>query len=93
MTYKLSKPVMHGDNEIAELELREMTGKDIIELGFPYLIIAEGGGELKIQVSVIMKYVSRLAAVPPSVIEKLSPSDITGLTGVVMLFFGQSAEA
>jgi hypothetical protein len=84
---------MHGDTEIAELELREMTGKDIIDVGFPYLIGVDGGGELKIQASVIVKYVSRLAAVPPSVVEKLSPSDITGLTGVVMGFFGQSAGA
>ena len=90
MKYTLNKPITIGDAEVSELDLREMTGKDMIEIGFPYLIItSDDAPQIKIQAGVIVKYISKLAAIPPSAVEKISPLDISGLTGVVMGFFGQ----
>lgn len=81
----LQKPVRaHGD-DIGVLELREPTGKDVRELGFPYHAGAEGG--LKLDTGVIAKYVSRLGGIPPSVVDDMSPVDLNTVSWEVAGFF------
>lgn len=89
----LSKPITVGDAEIKELELREPGVEDVIELGYPYLmIIGDGETKMEMRPKVVVKYVSKLAAIPPSSIKKLTIADLSKLNGVVMDFFGAEAE-
>ena len=87
----LSKPIKaHGD-EVSELELREPTTKDIIELGLPTLIIPGADGQstgIEIRQPVVARYVSRLAAIPMGSVEALAPKDFSLCTAAVMGFFG-----
>lgn len=96
MKIQLSKPILvHGD-EVTELELREPTGEDVIALGYPYLIIIGDGDDvqaMELRPKVIARYVARLAGIPPSSLNKVSPADFSGMTGAVMGFFGVEAEA
>lgn len=95
MKIALSKPIaVHGE-EVTELELREPTGEDVMALGYPYLIIIGDGDEqaMELRPKVIARYVSRLAGIPPSSLNKVSPADFSGMTGAVMGFFGVEAEA
>ena len=94
MKYKLNKAITAHDAEINELNLREPTGKDVQELGFPYLLIMQDDQEaVQIQAKVIGKYIVRLAGIPPSAVDTISPSDFNGLVGVMMGFFGVQAAA
>jgi len=90
----LSKPIMAHDKEITEIELREPTGEDVIALGYPYLIIIGDSDEqaMELRPKVIARYVSRLGGIPPSSLNKVSPADFSGMTGVVMSFFGVEPE-
>jgi hypothetical protein len=95
MIYKLSKPITAHGAEVTELELREPTGQEIIDIGFPYLIVIGDDDDqaMRIQVKTVGKYISKLAAIPPSSVGMLSPNDISQLAGVVLGFFGVQAEA
>lgn len=87
---KLSKSVRaHGD-ELYVLELREPTGKDVRELGFPYT--ASGDAGVKMDAGVMAKYISRLAGVPPSSVDEMQPSDLNTISWEIVGFFlGSSA--
>lgn len=96
MIYKLNKPIQAHGAEVSELDLREPTGQEILDIGFPYLIvIGEDDDEqaMRIQAKTVGKYISKLAAIPPSAVGNLSPVDISRLAGVVLGFFGVQAEA
>lgn len=82
----LTRPVKHGDNEIAELDLREPTAGDVMECGYPLTI---GDGEATPNAAVVGKLVSRLAGVPPSVVKQLAVHDFQACLGVVLGFFGE----
>ena len=85
---ELSKPITVGDDEIKVLDLREPTVNDITELGYPFLI-KDGG--VAIQASVIMAYIVRLSANPPSALKTISVSDFGKLQTAIMGFFGDEA--
>lgn len=89
-----SKPIKAHGEDVTEVELREMTGDDVMEIGFPYLIIIGDDDEQAMQLrpKVIAKYVSKLGGIPPSSLKGISPVDFNGMTGVVMGFFGVEAE-
>ncbi|MGZ5526883.1 MAG: phage tail assembly protein [Methylomonas sp.] len=93
VTVPLSKPITVGDAEITELDLREPTIDEVVDIGYPYLMVV-GDGETKMELrpKVIVKYVVKLAAVPPSSIKKLSLADLGKLNMAVMGFFGDEAE-
>jgi hypothetical protein len=95
MKVQFKKPILAHGEEVSEIELREPTGKDVMELGFPYLVIISDGDDQAIEVraKVVGKYVSRLAGIPPSSLEKVSPEDFSMLMGVVLGFFGKEVEA
>lgn len=96
MKIALSHPIQAHGEEVTELELREPTGEDVIALGYPYLIIIGGDDDsqaMEIRPKVIARYVAKLAGIPPSAINKVTPADFSRLTGAVMGFFGVEAEA
>lgn len=92
MKIKLTKPIKAHGEEVSELELKEPTGRDVQDIGFPYLILIVGDEQaLQIQVKTVGKYVSKLAGIPPSSVDQLSAGDLNTLTGAVMSFFGVEA--
>ncbi|HGL6688656.1 TPA: phage tail assembly protein [Citrobacter amalonaticus] len=56
---KLSKPIRAHGEDVHVLELREPTGKDVRELGFPYTTTGDAG--VKLDAGTVAKYVSRLS--------------------------------
>ena len=79
----------HGE-DLFVLELREPTGKDVRELGFPYVTTGDAG--IKLDAGVIAKYVSRLAGIPLSSVDAMSPADLNSISWDVAGFFlGTSA--
>ncbi len=94
MKVKLTKAIKAHGEDVAELDLREPTGRDVQDIGFPYLIVMTGDEQaLQIQVKTVGKYVSKLAGIPPSSVDQLSAGDLSTLTGAVMSFFGVEAIA
>lgn len=95
MKFPLSSSIQAHGEEITELDLREPTAEDVIALGYPYLIIIsdDDGQAMEIRPKVIARYVAKLAGIPPSAINKVTPGDFSRLTGAVMGFFGVEAEA
>lgn len=92
MKIKLTKPIKAHGEEVTELELKEPTGRDVQDIGFPYLILMTGDDQaLQVQVKTVGKYVSKLAGIPPSSVDQLSAGDLSTLTGAVMSFFGVEA--
>lgn len=92
MKVKLTKAIKAHGEDVAELDLREPTGRDVQDIGFPYLIVMTGDEQaLQIQVKTVGKYVSKLAGIPPSSVDQLSAGDLSTLTGAVMSFFGVEA--
>lgn len=87
--FKLSAPIRAHNEDLVELRLRKPTGKDVMELGFPYLIMPGDSDKpgVQIQPKVAGKYVVRLAGIPMSSVEQLAPTDIRRLWEVVMGFF------
>ncbi|QIM43933.1 phage tail assembly protein [Leclercia adecarboxylata] len=80
----------HGE-DLFVLELREPTGKDVRELGFPYVTTGDAG--IKLDAGVIAKYVSRLAGIPLSSVDAMSPADLNSISWDVAGFFlGASAQ-
>ncbi|HBM8993532.1 TPA: phage tail assembly protein [Citrobacter freundii] len=80
----------HGE-DLYVLELREPTGKDVRELGFPYVTTGDAG--IKLDAGVIAKYVSRLAGIPLSSVDAMSPADLNSISWDVAGFFlGTSAQ-
>lgn len=87
-TIVLSKPVPHGDEEIAELSLRELTTADLVKCGYPVQILDSGATVPN--TPAIAGLIARLAGVPPSVVNKLSAKDFNLCMGVVMGFLGEA---
>ncbi len=82
----------HGE-DLHEITLRDVTTKDIMELGTPLLIIPSADGKtagVEIRQTVIGKYVSRLAKIPPSSVEAIDPKDWSKFQAVVMGFFEET---
>lgn len=93
--FKLSRPIKVGDEEVAQIELREPTGADLDDLGYPYLVVVgEGEGErIELRPKVAGRYITRLAGIPPSAVSKICLVDRQHLQGVVMGFFGSAGES
>ena len=90
-TVPLSKPIQHGDDEITEIALREMTGADITKCGYPVQILDNGSS--KPDGASISALIARLGGLPPSVVGKLCARDYNACMGVVMGFLGEGEAA
>ena len=89
MIVKLAKPLATGETE---LELREPTVDDVGDLGYPFVMdINDGGTSLRLQPKVILKYASRLGAIPPSSLKTITIGDLSAIQEAVMGFFGDGA--
>lgn len=91
VTLKLSKPITAHGQEVSELTFADPTSKDVIELGFPYLVVigADGQAATEFRSQVVAKYITKLAAIPAGAVQSLAVSDLNACVGVVMGFFGE----
>lgn len=77
LTVKLAEPVKAMGEDVSELRFRAPTGKDLIELGNPVAINVYADDPVqtvKVDWSIMGKMMSRLAGVPLTTIEALSPN-------------------
>ncbi len=91
----LSKPITAHGEETAELNFREPTTEDVMQIGVPQLLIPSADGEsvgVEVRTKVVGQYIARLAAIPMSSVKQLSIKDFNACTGVVMGFFNGGAE-
>lgn len=93
MIHKLHKPIQAHGEEVTEIELREPTGQEILDIGFPYLIVIgdDDVQAMQIQARTVGKYISKLAKIPPTSVGQLCGADLSALMGVVLSFFGVEA--
>lgn len=87
----LSTSVEHGSEMLSGLTIRPIRTKDIIDIGNIY-VLGSDGGDTSIDISMkrCAAYIARLAAVPPSVVARLSVADFMKCQEVVLGFFGKS---
>jgi hypothetical protein len=86
---KLSRFLSHGDDEITALSLRQPTVEDVADLGYPFsLIVDDGDTRMEVKAKTVLKYASRLAAVPPSVLKGMALADFMATQTEIMGFFG-----
>lgn len=89
-TVTLSKPIKAHGEEVSTLTFREPTPKDLMQLGFPSLIVpsADGGvSGIEVRAKVIGAYIARLAGIPPSSVEAMSVSDFIACQSEILPFF------
>jgi hypothetical protein len=91
-TLKLRMPIKEGDNELHELTLRAPNGGDIRKCGVPYRLgeRSDGSSFTDFDADSVSKYISTLAAVPPSTVDQLTPADWQACMNAVISFFGDS---
>jgi len=81
----LTKSIKVHNETFSVLEFKEPTGKDVRELGYPYQI---GNDEsIKLSASVTAKYISRLASIPMSSVDEMSPADMSLAGALIIGFF------
>jgi hypothetical protein len=94
MSYQLVKPIKAHNEDVTEITLREPTGQEILDIGFPYLIVIgedDNTSAMQIQSKTVGKYISKLAGIPPSAVGQMCGADISALMGEVLSFFGVAA--
>ena len=84
-TVALSVPVKAHGEDVSFLEFREPTSKDLLELGTPMTFT--GGGDVRLDLSVVGKYVVRLAGITAKSLEQMKPVDLMKCAQVVSGFF------
>jgi hypothetical protein len=90
VTVMLSKPIKAHGEEVTQLTFREPTPRDLMQLGFPSLIVpsADGGvSGIEVRAKVIGAYIARLAGIPPSSVEAMSVSDFIACQSEILPFF------
>lgn len=88
ITVRLSRPIYHGDDEITELTLRSPTLDDLADIGYPFSISTGEETTMEMKPKTILKYASRLAGLPPSVVKTMSFADFMVVQTEIMGFFG-----
>lgn len=83
---ELTVPVKFGEEEITELNFKRPSGKQILEVGFPFSMDIDGSMSMKSKIC--MKYISLCASIPMSVVEKMDPVDLMAASGEIVGFFG-----
>lgn len=87
----LKKPLKHGEREIKELELRAVTADDMEACGPLYTAKMNGEDDpsVIIQPKTTIKYLSRLSALPPSVIKQMGAFELDQAGWQLFNFFTQ----
>lgn len=83
--FTLSKPISAHGADISEIELAEPSGKDVRELGFPYKHYADGS--IQFLADKTSAYLVRLAKIPLSSVDQMTPADINNAAMVISNFF------
>lgn len=86
MKYLLKAPIEHAGETITELDVKEPTTKLAKQLGLPYAMGPDGSP--RPNAAVCAAYLSKLAGLPPSLIETLGLADFNALCWAVVGFFG-----
>lgn len=91
----LAKEITAHGEKVKELVLREPEGDDLMEIGYPYIVVQSdtGGQGVELRPKVVARYVSKLAKIPMSSVKQIGLADLQKLQGVVMGFFGQEEAA
>ena len=89
ITITLTRPVRSIDRELTELVMREPTGRDLAECGFPTRV--REGGAIEIDPVAVNKLGARLCNVGRPTIESLRMADWNALMAAVLGFLGGSA--
>lgn len=84
---ELNHPITAHGETLCVLEFNEPTGKDVRELGYPYQMNQDES--IKLQAHIIAKYIVRLANVPLSTVDQMSPGDLNAAGWLVAGFFLQ----
>lgn len=84
---ELNHPITAHGETLSVLEFNEPTGKDVRELGYPYQMNQDES--IKLQAHIIAKYIVRLANVPLSTVDQMSPGDLNAAGWLVAGFFLQ----
>ena len=71
----LKKPVEAHGRTIEVLHLAEPSGKLVVELGEPFILMGASGGGIKELPAVTLSYIVKLGKIPRSAAESLSPGD------------------
>ena len=82
---ELSSPIQHGEETITKLTLRKPNVEDICRTGMVLTFNADG--QMAINFEAGRKYLSRLGAIPPSVINKMTPHDFVFAVQQLVRFF------
>ncbi len=85
---ELKKPITAHGETLSVLEFDEPTGKDVRELGYPYQMNQDES--VKLLAHVVSKYIVRLAKVPQSSVDQMSPADLNAAAWLVAGFFLQA---
>ena len=85
---ELGHPITAHGETLSVLEFNEPTGKDVRELGYPYQMNQDES--IKLQAHIIAKYIVRLANVPLSTVDQMSPGDLNAAGWLVAGFFLQA---
>lgn len=83
----LKKDIQAHGETLSVLEFEEPTGKDVRELGYPYQMNQDES--IKLLSNVVSKYIMRLAKVPQSSVDQMSPADLNSAAWLVAGFFLQ----
>lgn len=94
-TFKLTKPIMILGKEVSELNIKEPTGKDVRECGFPFETSTQNKkSRMSFDSEVMGLYIERLCDVPAGSIDRMSTSDFMDLGLMIVNFLkGESSAA
>ena len=89
ITITLTRPVRSVDRELTELVMREPTGRDLAESGFPTRV--REGGAIEIDPVAVNKLGARLCGVGRPTIESLRMADWNAVMTAILGFLGDTA--
>lgn len=88
---QLRSPVMLTGGSVSQLVFRRPTAADVVELGFPYFVMQEKGGNgFHFKPKTILRYVARLTGVKESALAGLDIDDLQSCKVVVINIFTQA---
>ncbi len=87
----LSRPLKVIDQTLTELSLREMTGEDLSDAGYPTRFTAKGATEF--DAPAMTRMIARLAGVPLTAANALPARDWNRCAMAISAFLGDGAAA
>lgn len=92
MKFELKKEIEVRGEKISSLELREPTGGDMIDSGFPFdlSLTAEKDLRTHYNTQAVSSLIVRLCNIPASSVRQIAPGDLLKLSGLLQSFFDLS---